>query len=52
MTPPMKTPQDQVQELHKLVTDAVEKLDQVVRGLHSLEQRLARCASSEPGSPS
>jgi hypothetical protein len=49
MNVPMKTPQDQIQELRKLVADALESLDQVVRGLHTLEQRLAGEASSGPG---
>jgi uncharacterized coiled-coil protein SlyX len=48
MSGPEKTPQDQITELRKLVVDAEEKLDQVLRGLRSLEERLANEASSEP----
>jgi hypothetical protein len=50
MTAPSKTLQDQINELHKLVTDATEKLDQVLRGLDSLEGRLVDEASDEPDS--
>jgi hypothetical protein len=46
MNVPTKTPQHQIQELRKLVDDARETLDQVVRGLDSLERRLAGEASS------
>ena len=42
-----KSLQDQIQELHKLVDDALEKLDQVVRGLDSLEQRVVREEAGE-----
>jgi tetrahydromethanopterin S-methyltransferase subunit B len=48
MNVPMKTTQDQIQELHKLVDDALEALDQVARGLTSLERRLAGEASVGP----
>jgi hypothetical protein len=40
-----KTPADQVGEIAKLVADAQEKLDQVVRALRTLEDRLARDSS-------
>jgi hypothetical protein len=50
MTEPSKTPQDQINELRKLVTDATEKLDQVLRGLDSLEGRLVDKTSDEPDS--
>jgi hypothetical protein len=37
-----KSPADQVGEISKLVRDAQDKLDQVVRALRSLEQRIDR----------
>lgn len=37
---PAKSPEDQVEEIHKLVADAQEKLDQVSRALRSLGERL------------
>ncbi len=40
-----KSPADQVGEISKLVRDAQDKLDQVVRALRSLEQRIDRDAS-------
>jgi hypothetical protein len=45
----VKTTQEQVRELHKLVADAGEKLDQVRRGLRFLEERLAEEASGGAG---
>jgi len=42
-----KSAADQVGEISKLVRDAQDKLDQVVRALRSLEQRIEREA---PGS--
>jgi hypothetical protein len=48
--PESKTPQDQIKELQKLVTDATDKLDQVLRGLDSLKGRLVGEASDEPDS--
>jgi methyl-accepting chemotaxis protein len=40
VTDPAKTAADQVGELTKLVEDAQEKLDQTVRALRSLQERL------------
>lgn len=37
---PLKSPEAQVEEIHKLVSDAQEKLDQVSRALRSLGERL------------
>jgi hypothetical protein len=37
-----KSPADQVGEISKLVRDAQDKLDQVVRALRSLERRIDR----------
>lgn len=37
-----KSPADQVGEISKLVRDAQDKLDQVVRALRSLERRIER----------
>jgi prefoldin subunit 5 len=47
----VKTLADQARELGKLVTDAQAKLDQVVRGIESLEGRLADAPPSEQASP-
>ena len=41
MTPPAKTPTDQVTEISKLVQDALDSLRQVIVALQSLEQRLS-----------
>ena len=41
---------DQVEELAKLVRDAQDKLDQVTRGLRSLQDRLIKNAPDRPGS--
>lgn len=43
-----KSPADQVGEISKLVRDAQDKLDQVVRALRSLEQRIDRDESGRP----
>jgi peptidoglycan hydrolase CwlO-like protein len=42
MTEQSKSLADQIGEISKLVTDAQDKLDQVVRALRSLEQRIDR----------
>ncbi len=39
MTDEAKTQADQVGEITKLVEDAQDKLDQVVRALHTLQER-------------
>ena len=44
-----KSDADQVGEISKLVRDAQDKLDQVVRALRSLEQRIDRGESERPG---
>ena len=36
----MKSAQDQVAEIHELVADAQETLDQVCRALRTLDQRI------------
>jgi hypothetical protein len=51
MGEPVKTLADQARELGKLVTDAQAKLDQVVRGLESLEGRVADAPPGEQASP-
>jgi hypothetical protein len=43
-----KSPADQIGEIGKLVRDAQDKLDQVVRALRSLEQRIDRDESGRP----
>lgn len=42
---------EQTRELRKLVVDAQVKLDQAVRGLESLEERLAELEASGLGLP-
>jgi hypothetical protein len=44
-----KTPAEQVSEIRKLVADAQDKLDQVVRALRTLEDRLEQ---PDPGASS
>jgi hypothetical protein len=47
-----KNTADQVGEIEKLVEDAQDKLDQVVRALRSLEERLGRAEPrAEPQPP-
>jgi hypothetical protein len=49
----VKTQRDQIREIHKLVDDAVEKLEQVLRGLRALDERLAdeTSGSGKPAAP-
>jgi len=44
VTDEAKTSADQIGEINKLVQDAQDKLDQVVRALRSLEDRLMQQA--------
>jgi uncharacterized coiled-coil protein SlyX len=44
-----KTAADQISEISKLVADAQDKLDQVVRALRTVEDRLKQ---ADPNSPS
>jgi hypothetical protein len=48
MTDEAKTPADQVEEIAKLVEDAQDKLDQVIRAVRMLQTRLTAEERPEP----